>query len=106
VLENYDPVGRWREEWPKAKKKIDSAVVLPDGTKVADAVALKRWLVQNIDVFTQNFAEKLLTYATGRRPNHAERAEIKRIVAENRRPTAGARDLLLALIASETFRIR
>ncbi|MFN7934021.1 MAG: DUF1588 domain-containing protein [Bryobacteraceae bacterium] len=106
VLENYDPVGRWREIWPKSKKPIESAVVLPDGTAVRDAIELKRWLVANIHLFSASFAEKLLTYATGRVPNFAERSEIQSIVAENRRTGGGARDLALALIASKTFRTR
>jgi hypothetical protein len=106
VLENYDPVGRWRDKWPKSNKPIESAVVLPDGTPVRDAVELKRWLVANIDLFSASFGEKLLTYATGRVPNFAERNEIRSIVAANRRSGGGARDLALALIASRTFRTR
>ncbi|MBS1830758.1 MAG: DUF1588 domain-containing protein [Acidobacteria bacterium] len=106
VLENYDPVGRWRDIWPKSKKPIQSAVTLPDGTQVRDAIELKRWLVANIDLFSTSFATKLLTYATGRAPNFAERTEIQSIVAENRRTNGGARDLALALIASKTFRTR
>ncbi len=45
----------------------------------------------------------------GRRPNYAERDEIARIVRANHsQPNGGAgfRDLLLALIQSETFRTR
>jgi len=81
---------------------VEAAVVLPDGTRVGDAVELKRWLVANIDIFSATFGEKLLTYATGRVPNFAEKREIRAIVAEKR----GARDLMLALIGSETFRTR
>ena len=106
VLENYDPVGRWRETWPKSHKKIEAAVVLPDGTAVRDAVELKRWLVTNIDVFSVSFGEKLLMYATGRAMNFAERREIETIVAEVRRTGGGARDLTLALLESRTFRTR
>jgi hypothetical protein len=106
VLESFDPVGRWREEWPKSNTPIDSAVVLPDGTPIRDVVELKRWLVDNIDLFSACFGEKLLTYATGRAPNYAERKEIETLVAENRERGEGARDLVLALIQSETFRTR
>jgi hypothetical protein len=106
VLENYDPVGRWRDTWPKSNKPIEASVVLPDGTPVRDAVALKRWLVANIDLFSISFGEKLLTYATGRAPNYAERREIQSIVADIRRTGGGARDLALALIGSKTFRTR
>jgi len=106
VLENYDPVGRWRENWPKSNAPIHSAVVLPDGTKVRDAVELKRWLVANVDLFSASFSEKLLTYATGRALNFAERNEVRSIVADTRRTGGGARDLALALIAGKTFRTR
>ncbi|MDX2269422.1 MAG: DUF1588 domain-containing protein [Bryobacter sp.] len=106
VLENYDPVGRWRETWPKSKKPIASAVVLPDGTPVRDAVELKQWLVRNIDLVAANYGEKLLTYATGRVPNYAERQEIRALVADIRRTGGGTRDLTLALINSQTFRTR
>jgi hypothetical protein len=106
VLENFDPVGRWREEWPKSNAAIDSSVTLPDGTAIRDVTELKSWLVANIDLFSACFSEKLLTYATGRPPNYAERQEIASIVARNRENGEGARDLALDLIQSQTFRTR
>jgi hypothetical protein len=106
VLENYDPVGRWRETWPKSGAKIDPAGVLPDGTRVEDVVAFKRWIVGNIDQFSGCLAEKLMTYATGRVPNYAERKQVATIVQANHTSGNGFRDLILALIASETFRNR
>jgi hypothetical protein len=104
VLENYDPVGRWRERWPKSNAKIDPSGVLPDGTPIGDVVELKRWLVENIDQFSQCLSEKLMTYATGRVPNYAERREIAGIVKANQDGGGGFRDLILALIESRTFR--
>lgn len=106
VLENYDPVGRWRDTWPKSNKPVASAVTLPDGTPVGDALELKQWLVRNIDLVAANYGEKLLTYATGRLPNYAERQEIRALVSDIRRTGGGTRDLTLALINSKTFRTR
>ena len=106
VLENFDPVGRWRSNWPKADKTIDASVVLADGTKIQDVVDLKRWLVANIDPFSLCVAEKLMTYATGRVPNYAERRELADIARANRESAGGFRDLVLALIESRTFRTR
>jgi hypothetical protein len=106
VLETYDPVGRWRDRWPKSNRPIASAVVLPDGTSIRDAVELKRWLVANIDLFAASYGEKLLTYATGRVPNFAERQEIRALVADLRRRGGGTRDFTLALLNSQTFRTR
>ena len=45
-----------------------------------------------------------MTYATGRLPNYAEKREIEEIVKENSKNRNGFRDLVLALIESETFR--
>ncbi|MGI9442423.1 MAG: DUF1588 domain-containing protein [Rubripirellula sp.] len=106
ALENFDPVGRWRKEWPKTNKTIDASAILADGTKIQDVVDLKRWLVANIDPFSQCVAEKLMTYATGRVPNYAERKELADIVRANRESAGGFRDLVLALIESKTFRTK
>ncbi|MEZ5394466.1 MAG: DUF1588 domain-containing protein [Bryobacterales bacterium] len=92
VMENFDPVGRWREEWPKSNAPIESAVTLPDGTPAQDVTDLKRWLVGHIDYFSTCFSEKLMTYATGRVPNFAEQKELEAIVRANRE-TATARGI-------------
>ncbi|MDC0288851.1 DUF1585 domain-containing protein, partial [Rubripirellula sp.] len=106
ALENFDPVGRWRREWPKTNKPVDASVILADGTKIQGVVDLKGWLVANIDPFSQCVAEKLMTYATGRVPNYAERKELADIVRANRESAGGFRDLVLALIESKTFRTK
>ncbi len=106
VLENFDPVGNWRETWPKSGAPIDSSGTLPDGTQIADITELKSWIVDHIDLFSECISEKLLTYATGRVPNYSERKEIEQIVKENHANGNGFHDLVLALITSETFRTK
>ena len=103
MLENFDPVGRWRDEWPDTQTTIDSSVVLTDGTPIRDIRDFKAWLVDHIDLFAQCLSEKLMTYATGRIPNYVERKEIDHIVTESLEKGEGFRDLLLRLIESETF---
>jgi hypothetical protein len=106
VFENFDPVGNWREEWPKINTRIDPSGTLPDGTPISDITDFKAWLVDNIDHFSQCLSEKLMTYATGRVPNFSERKEIEAIVEANHEHGNGFQDLLLALITSETFRTK
>jgi hypothetical protein len=106
ILENFDPVGRWRENWPKIDVPIQSSGTLPDGTIIHDVTDFKAWLVDNINLFSQCLSEKLLTYATGRVPNYAEKKEIETIVLENHKNGNGFQDLFLALITSETFRTK
>lgn len=104
AFENFDPVGRWRTKWPISGKTIDASGELIDGTKIKDVRQFKKWLVQNIDQFSECLAEKLLTYATGRKPSYTEVHEIKEIVHQNQQKSNGFKELFIALIQSETFR--
>ncbi len=106
ALENFDPVGRWREKWPEINQKIDASATMHDGTAISGIVDLKAWLVANINQFSECLSEKLLTYATGRVPNYSERKEIARIVEKNQKNGKGFQDLMIALIESETFRTK
>jgi len=106
VLENFDPVGGWREQWPRINVKIDASGVLPDGTQILNYPDLKHWIANHIDLFSECLSEKLMIYATGRIPSYAEKQEIKGIVAKVEKDKGGFRDLMLALMESKTFRTR
>ncbi|MBX2851646.1 MAG: DUF1588 domain-containing protein [Phycisphaeraceae bacterium] len=106
VFENFDPVGKWREKWPGTKHKIDPTGVLTDGTKLKRVVDFKQWVVKNEDIFAKNVANKLMIYGTGRELNHAEQNELKTIVKNNVGGDEGFRELILDLVASETFRTK
>ncbi|MFT7632656.1 MAG: hypothetical protein ACI87E_003710 [Mariniblastus sp.] len=119
VLENYDPIGRWRTNYPKfiedeegGKSKlvhglaIDTSGTLPCGTKLNDVTDLKTFLSKNPEPFARCISEKLMTYATGRKLNYRERALIAEIVSEQARHDLRFRDLLLALVNSEIFRTK
>ena len=117
VLENFDPVGRWRDHYPlyveekgKSRRvdgaKIDASGMLPDGQALNDIQDLKRWLKDNPEPFVCCISEKLLSYATGRQMNYRERKIIKEIVASQATNEYRFRDLLLALVQSEIFRTK
>lgn len=105
VLENFDPVGGWRDVWPTGAK-IDPTGKLPDGTEIAGYTDLKKWIAGNSDIFARCLSEKLMIYATGRIPSYAEKKEIASVVAKITKEQGGFRDLLLALMESKTFRTR
>lgn len=106
MLENFDPVGKWRERWPKINKPIESAVTLRDGTKIKNVIEFKTWMVKNIDIFTQCLSEKLMTYATGRTLNYREKHEIKKIIVANKSKGNKFGDLFLDLVDSEVFKTK
>lgn len=111
VLENFDPVGRWRTHYPiydnkgksKDGPKIDATGTMPDGYAFTHVNDLKRYVVENLDQFANCLAEKLMTYATGRTLTYADREAIKPIVSANLENKEGFRDLIIALVSSEVF---
>ena len=85
---------------------VETDGVLPDGTELRDVRDLKAYLVDDIRPFAECLSEKLLTYATGREMGYSDRKLIAQIVSENEGKGGGFRDLLLALIDSESFRTK
>ncbi len=117
ALENFDPVGRWRTHYPLYEKKGDKTVTLkglpvdavgqlPDGSPIEDVRDLKRYLVENIDVFSLCLTEKLMVYATGRTPSFGDRKVIDQIVAQAKDSGNGFQDLIVALVTSDVFRAK
>ncbi|MDB6071434.1 MAG: Protein of unknown function (DUF1587)/Protein of unknown function (DUF1592)/Protein of unknown [Verrucomicrobiales bacterium] len=64
ALENFDPVGRWREKLND--QPLDVSGKLPDGRSFTGPAELKQVLLTERDRFGRNFAVKLLSYALGR----------------------------------------
>ncbi len=130
IMENFDPIGRWRENYPiytdppdgsvpleeefygsKGKggqwgRRVDPSAVLPDGTRLEDVTDLKRYLFDNIDPFAHCLTEKLLTYATGRPLGFGDRRVVERIVGETSGEDFGFQDLIVAVVLSEAFLTR
>lgn len=63
-LENFDPIGRWRDKYEKAP--IDAIGETLDGKKIDGPLGLKKYIMRNKDVFLKNMSRKLLSYALGR----------------------------------------
>lgn len=129
LLENFDPVGRWRDNYPiyvqpgdgealkkefysntgkgtKAGPPIDSVGVLTDGTRLEDVTELKRYLVKNIDIFSRCLTGKLMVYATGRPISFAGRRVVDQIVNDVKGKGNGFRDLIVAIVQSEAFALK
>ena len=116
VLESFDPVGRWRTQYPapRSSNKKDKKMGLPvetdgkltDGTVLNDVTDLKAYLRKDISPFSECISEKLLTYATGREMSYSEHKLIREIVEKNQNNGGGFQDLILALVNSESFRTK
>ena len=83
ALENFDSIGRYRER-DASWNEIDSAAMLPDGTRVQGVLGLKQALVAKPERFAATVAERLLTYALGRGLEPYDGPSVREIVARSR----------------------
>ena len=104
ALENYDLIGRWRQQ--DAGQPIDTAGVLPDGSKFEGPEGLKRVLLRKKGVFTRALMERLLTYGLGRGVERTDRCNLDAMAksVENNGYTFSA--LVQAVVTSPPFRER
>jgi hypothetical protein len=102
ALENFDPIGAWRETYA-GNTKIDPAGELPGGKKFDGIVDFKKVMVERREQFMTALTSKVVAYATGRRTTAADRPEIKRLLAQLHQRGDGMRDLVETVAASQAF---
>lgn len=103
-LENFDPVGAWRDK--DGETPIDASGVLPDGTQFAGPVELRRILTERADDFRRCLTTKMLTYALGRGTERFDRPAIQKICAATSADGDRFSRLILEIVASDPFQKR
>ena len=106
ALENFDAVGRWRDNDRQARTPIDSSGVLADGTPVDGPVALRQAILSRPDQFVQTFTEKLMTFGLGRSIEYQDMPTVRRIVREAEGDGYRLSALVLNIVNSEQFRMK
>jgi len=102
ALENFDAIGQWRTKYDSGHE-VDSSGQMPGGENFTDVNGLKKIMVDDLDLFSRNLCIKLLTYATGRTMNAADRPEIDRILNRSIEQGSGLKDLLRQVATCNTF---
>ena len=102
ALENFDATGNWRSTYAE-KQKIDPSGDLPSGEKFKDTADFRNLLIARHEQFTRALTEKLLTYALGRAPGLTDRPVIDGITKNVSASKAGFKDLIRAVVLSESF---
>ena len=102
ALENYDAIGGWRDEYEK-KTPIDPTGKLPGGDTFRTVSEFRNLLLDRQDQFNRCLTEKLLTYALGRELEIGDRPSVERISKKFADNDKGLRDLIQAVVASESF---
>jgi hypothetical protein len=102
ALENYDPIGRWREE--DSGTPVNTAGELQDGSKFIGPDELKSVLLQHKDQFLRNLTSKMLGYALGRGLTLSDSCTVDSIVAKLKDNNYSARTLVEEIVLSVPFR--
>ncbi|QDT93649.1 DUF1592 domain-containing protein [Gimesia algae] len=112
ALESFDPIGRWRDKYPKPKGKgvgpnVDPTGKLPSGETFTDFTSFKHVLLENrLDQFTFCLIEKLLTYSTGRQMERSDQYEIEDILERVKAEQYGLQTIVIKVMTSQILRSR
>jgi hypothetical protein len=103
-LENFDAVGRWRNE--DEGVKIDASGQLVDGSTVDGPAALRKALLARSDVFVAVLTEKLLMYGAGRETKYFDMPAVRTIMRDSAKTGYRFSDLVLGVVKSPAFQMR
>jgi mono/diheme cytochrome c family protein len=103
-LENFDLVGKWREQ--EGGAPIDATGVLVDGTRLDGPASLRRALLDRSNAFVSVASEKLLTYAVGRVVTASDMPAVRAIVRNAARNEYRFSSLVAGVVHSQPFQMR
>jgi hypothetical protein len=123
ALENFDPIGNWRDFYRVTTRTKAGTVNLPysggrpvyrgldvekggqtpDGRSFADITDYRRILLEDKDQLARNLTQKLLIYSTGADIQYADREVVEAIVARLRGSNYGFRSLVHEVTQSRIF---
>jgi len=105
-LENFDTVGEFHTIDPQSRQPIDTAAVMPDGTKMAGPEDLAKVLASHGDQFASTITQKLMTYATGRPVDYRDMPTVRRIARAAAAKNYTFESIVLGVVNSDAFRKR
>ena len=103
-LENFDAIGRWRNE--DEGVKIDATGQLVDGSTIDGPAALRKALLARSDVFVAVLTEKLLMYGAGRETKYFDMPAVRTIMRDAAKARYRFSDLVLGVVKSSAFQMR
>jgi Protein of unknown function (DUF1592)/Protein of unknown function (DUF1588)/Protein of unknown function (DUF1585) len=103
-LENFDPLGRWRDSYGDAP--IIAWDTLPSGEVFKGPEDLKKILRTKEDEFARNLSEKMFIYATGRNVGFVDELFLQRLVKNLKDNRFNPEKFIIELVNLEAFRYK
>jgi hypothetical protein len=105
ALENYDGVGKWRDE--EAGTRIDASGKLPDGSEFSGPAGLTQLMVTKYrEDFVRTVTEKLMTYALGRGVEYYDNPTVRAIARQAAADNYRLSSLIISIVKSTPFQMR
>jgi hypothetical protein len=105
TLENFDAVGRWRDNEGDSGP-IDVTGALPGMGNVNGVAGLEEALLQRPELFAATLTEKLLTFALGRGIEYYDAPAVRKILREAQPGGYHFSSLILGIVHSAPFQMR
>jgi mono/diheme cytochrome c family protein len=105
ALENFNPVGQWRQATPEGTA-IDAAGVLSDGSKVDGPAALREVILSRPEAFVTILTERMLTYALGRGVEPSDMSVVRSIVRQAAQNNYRFTSIIMGIVESAPFQMR
>jgi hypothetical protein len=105
ALENFDAVGRWRDNEGDSGP-IDVSGALPGIGDVNGVAGLEEALLRHPELFATTLTEKLLTFALGRGVEYYDAPAVRKIVREAEPGGYRFSSLILGIVKSAPFQMR
>ena len=100
-LENFDPIGRWRERYEKAP--VDAHGELSDGKTIEGPEGLKKHLLREKENYLRHMSRKLLAYALGRSIEYYDFYIINEMVSSLKENDFKFSSMVLKIVGSYQF---
>ena len=104
ALENFDPLGQWREE--DDGNPVDASGAMPDGSAFDGVTGLRAALLATPNVFVETLTEKMLVYALGRGVEYFDAPAVRRIARATATDDYRLTQVVLGIVNSVPFQMR
>ena len=103
-LENYDAIGRWRENYGNVL--IDASGALADGRAFNGPAELKNILSEEKEAFARNLSIKMLSYALGRSVLFTDEPVLRELQSCLLKNNFHTEKFIVTLVKSYPFRLK
>ena len=103
ALENFDPVGRWREKYHNGRE-VDVSGTLFRAHKFSNIIEFKDAILKEKNRFVRGLAGHLLAFGLGRELNPSDTLALDEIVEKVEGENYSMKSLIHAVVQSKSFR--